>query len=179
MVLLNQLIINLPISILTVPYNMKLNDNALPYYCLPLQLISIYILEDIIFYTIHRLLHTQFLYKHIHYIHHEWNIPVAMRTLHSHPLEHLFSNVIPVILCGYICRLDWICYNIWTNIALINAIITHSNYNFNNFGIGHDNHHKYRVCYFGTSGLLDYIFNTELCPKPKTNKEIDEQYIIM
>lgn len=161
MVLFNQLIIDLPISIIITPYNMKLNDNALPYSNLIWQIPLILILEDCLFYIGHRSLHNPFLYKHIHSIHHEWTIPVAMRTIYAHPIEHLMCNIMPLLISGHLCRLDWFCYNILLLTGLINAILVHSDYKLNGYGEQHDNHHKYRTCNYGVLGIMDQLFGTE------------------
>lgn len=40
---------------------------------------------DIGFYLIHRLMHTKYLYKTIHKIHHEWKAPVGIIAIYAHP----------------------------------------------------------------------------------------------
>lgn len=161
LVILNQVIVNLPVSLLCVPFNMDLNKNALPYYCLPLQIIGIYFIEDVLFYSFHRLIHCKLLYKYIHSIHHEWNVPVVISTIYCHPIEHLCGNILPIMITGHLFRLDWVSYNIWLNIASINALIVHSDYNIYNFGKSHNEHHKYRTCHYGTGCIMDYLFGTD------------------
>ena len=141
-------------------YNKQLTANSLDYKYLPIQIIGIIIGEDIIFYTVHRTLHIKILYKYIHCIHHEWTAPVAVRALYAHPIEHFLGNICPVIITGYLFRLDWLCFNIWLNIATINALFVHSDFDFGGFGEGHDKHHKYRKCQYGALGLVDHIMGT-------------------
>ena len=45
-----------------------------------------------------RFLHHPRLYKHIHKKHHEWTAPIGIVALYSHPIEHVFSNLVPVAL---------------------------------------------------------------------------------
>lgn len=163
LVICNQLFVNVPFSLLLTPFNKKLNDYALPYIYLPFQIIGILLVEDVIFYAVHYAIHTKFLYKHIHAIHHEWTAPVAVRALYSHPIEHICGNVLPVLITGYMFRLDWFCYNIWFNMATFNALIVHSDYNICGFGEGHDKHHKYRKYQYGALGVVDMLLGTYYC----------------
>jgi hypothetical protein len=56
--------------------------------------------------------------------------------------------------------LDWICYNIWLNLATFNALLVHSDFDIYGFGKGHDKHHKYRKCQYGVLGVMDYLCGT-------------------
>lgn len=160
LVICNQLFVNIPVGLLVSPYNKKLNNNALPIKYLPLQVIAILLVEDVIFYAVHYAIHNKFLYKHIHSIHHEWTASVAVRAVYAHPIEHLCGNILPVLITGHIFRLNWISYNIWVNIATINALIVHSDYYIHGFGKGHDKHHKYRKYQYGALGIVDILMGT-------------------
>jgi len=51
------------------------------------------IMEDIMFFGAHRLLHFPFLYK-FHKVHHEYKVTVTIAALHSHLIEFLISNAL-------------------------------------------------------------------------------------
>lgn len=51
------------------------------------------IMEDIMFFGAHRLLHFPFFYK-FHKVHHEYKITVTIAALHSHIIEFLISNTL-------------------------------------------------------------------------------------
>lgn len=61
------------------------------------QLVIMHILEDLMFFSAHWLLHQPFLYK-FHKIHHEYTTTVSIAGLHSHIVEFLLSNSIPVAI---------------------------------------------------------------------------------
>ena len=60
-----------------------------------LQITFFMIVEDSTFYWAHRFLHTPFLYKHLHKKHHEFNVTIGIAAEYAHPLEFIFSNIVP------------------------------------------------------------------------------------
>ena len=56
------------------------------------------IIDDTLFYWIHRLFHIPFFYKLFHKKHHEYNNTVGIAAIYAHPIEYLFGNLLPVVL---------------------------------------------------------------------------------
>jgi len=160
-VLFNQLIVTYPL--------MELFDESL--FCLENEwniiswiyyLIRMVLIEEILFYYIHRLLHNKWAYKYIHNYHHLWSEPISVMTISTHPVEHLLSNVAPLAVSSI--GVPYNIIQVWIGISTLNAIIDHSGYYIfihPNDG-AHDLHHRYRTCNFGVIGLLDYLHGTNL-----------------
>lgn len=127
-------------------------------------LVVSYLIFDVSFYTLHRLLHSKYLYKRIHKIHHEWKSPIGVAGIYAHPTEHLITNMGstvlgPLILSSNVCTL-WI----WVAITTITTITDHSGYHFPFLKSPefHDHHHVFFTECYGTAGLMDFIFRTDV-----------------
>jgi sterol desaturase/sphingolipid hydroxylase (fatty acid hydroxylase superfamily) len=53
------------------------------------------LMEDLCFYCSHSTLHRPVFYSWIHKYHHEHKVPTVLASIHAHPIEFYFGNVVP------------------------------------------------------------------------------------
>ncbi|KAI4462903.1 sterol desaturase [Holotrichia oblita] len=166
-VIFNQTVVATPLAIIfyyAMKYRGVTNVRELPtFHWVLLELAMDILLEEIGFYYSHRILHSKYLYKYIHKQHHEWTAPIAVTAIYCHPLEHIFSNLIPpflgVFVMGSHVATSWL----WFSLAILSTLNAHSGYHLPFFPSpeAHDFHHlKFNQC-FGVLGLLDRIHGTD------------------
>ncbi|KAK5619058.1 Fatty acid hydroxylase domain-containing protein 2 [Crenichthys baileyi] len=121
------------------------------------------ILEEILFYYTHRLFHHPSLYKHFHKQHHEWTAPIGVVSIYAHPLEHVISNMLPVVIGPVVLGSHITTTSMWYCVALVSTTISHCGYHlpFLPSPEFHDFHHlRFNQCY-GVFGILDRLHSTD------------------
>lgn len=134
------------------------------------QVLLFIIVDDALFYVMHRLLHTRYLFRTIHAIHHRTHAPWALAAHYMHPLEFLLISALvlagPIALGAHVVTL-WI----WVVIRQFEAADGHSGYCFPfnpatlfpsyDGALYHDYHHaRVHGNYAGFLSYLDAIFGT-------------------
>lgn len=166
-VLVNQILVGIPFGVICF-YVMKFRKYdgifELPTLHWVLLELSVFILiEEIGFYYSHRLLHHPKIYKYIHKRHHEWTSPIAITSIYCHPVEHIFSNLLPPflgpLLMGSHTATSWL----WFTLAILSTLNAHSGYHFPFFPSpeAHDFHHLKFNQNYGVLGVLDRIHGTD------------------
>lgn len=135
------------------------------------------LVNDTLFYWGHRLLHHKSIYKYVHAQHHSFKVNVGVSSEYAHPLEHLFSNLVPVagnMIMGTHIIVFWA----WLIFRVGEIVDTHSGYEFKwspygmfNFQGGadrHEFHHSHEHaskgscgCYGSFTMFWDWICNTD------------------
>merc|ERR1740121_924329 len=56
------------------------------------------LMNEVLFFHAHRFLHeNKRMYAAIHKLHHTWTSPVSLVAIYCHPLEHILSNLTPIL----------------------------------------------------------------------------------
>lgn len=121
------------------------------------------LVEEIGFYYSHRALHSKFVYKYIHKKHHEWTAPIAVTAIYAHPIEHIFSNLVPVFAGLFIMGSHIATAYLWYSLAILATLHSHSGYHlpFLPSPEFHDYHHLKFTQNFGVLGVLDRLHGTD------------------
>ncbi|XP_054158950.1 fatty acid hydroxylase domain-containing protein 2-like [Oppia nitens] len=116
--------------------------------------------NEIGFYYTHRLVHYGPLYRLIQ--DHRWQAPVAISSFYCHPIEHVFSNIMPVFMGPFVMNSHILIQWLWYGTAVFVSLTHHSGYHFPCMISSeyHDYHHLKFNQNFGTIGLLDWIHGT-------------------
>eukprot|EP01100_Stratorugosa_tubuloviscum_P010706 TRINITY_DN461_c2_g1_i1.p1 TRINITY_DN461_c2_g1~~TRINITY_DN461_c2_g1_i1.p1 ORF type:complete len:284 (-),score=91.13 TRINITY_DN461_c2_g1_i1:75-926(-) len=170
-VLFNQLFIGLPITLLThivlkrFDFNVSISNQIPSISIIAIHFFGCVTIEEILFYYSHRFLHSKLMYIPVHKMHHTFNAPVGAAAEYAHPIEFIFSNLLPVILGPFLLHSHVIVLWIWLIIAISSTVNSHSGYDFpgNPFASTrfHDFHHSSPNSNYGSIGILDYIHKTD------------------
>jgi len=129
-------------------------------------LVGFILIEEVLFYYSHRALHYGPIYPYIHKIHHQFKAPFGPAAEYAHPIELIFSNILPLMAGPLILRPHVLVSWLWYGIGIIGTISHHSGYKFP-FLVGgldplfHDYHHYSFVCNFGLLGIFDWLHGTD------------------
>ncbi|CAA7406359.1 unnamed protein product [Spirodela intermedia] len=170
--------VNFPVMIVSYPIfrsmGMRITLPLPPWKVVLSQIVFYFILEDFIFYWGHRVLHTKWLYKHVHSVHHEYATPFGLTSEYAHPAEILFlgfATILGPALTGPHLFTLWL----WMVLRVLETVEAHCGYHFpwslSNYipfyggADFHDYHHRVLYTksgnYSSTFTYMDWLFGTD------------------
>jgi sterol desaturase/sphingolipid hydroxylase (fatty acid hydroxylase superfamily) len=100
---------------------------------------------ELAFFYTHRLMHTsEWLWTHVHCVHHSWPAPIALCCIYAHPIEFMMGNI-PVVMLGPLLMGShltvWV---LWSVLAIADTCIAHSGWHLplQHSPEAHDYHHS-------------------------------------
>jgi len=105
-------------------------------------------LEDVLFYIVHRLMHTGALYR-FHRHHHKWQNVHAGIAFDASSVEHILCNVLPVVLLGMFCGLGFRGMVSWFMLSTWGSVSAHGDVTCN-----HAEHHRRPSYNYGTGVMI-------------------------
>ena len=96
------------------------------------QIMFCMLIEDITFYFSHRLLHHPKIYPSIHKIHHENKVNFCLAAFHTHPIEYIFGNILPMVMGPAFLwhRIHRASVFGWYFVRIVETLECHSGYSF-------------------------------------------------
>jgi len=127
-----------------------------------LKMVLGYIFADVMYYSIHRVLHWRLLYRRIHRFHHEAEQNGPLTALDVHPLEYVFAQMSTELTSGWMvgATLPELCF--LSSVAKIFAMYSHSRSDGKAWisVMEHEAHHRDGRYNLGVTGLMDWVFGT-------------------
>eukprot|EP00940_MAST-03C_sp_MAST-3C-sp2_P002038 g2038.t1 len=155
--LTNQIVVFVPMAFATNYFGaLRISPELPSLYEVVTHIAFFVLLEEIMFYGTHRLLHTNWLYKNVHKVHHQFTQPTALAAVYAHPAEVLLGNVLPLWLSPcIIMRSHIVTWYVWIVVAILGTQYHHCGYRLSPpWDHNPDFHDKHHEAFNGNYGLL-------------------------
>jgi sterol desaturase/sphingolipid hydroxylase (fatty acid hydroxylase superfamily) len=131
-----------------------------PWYYIPIQLLGCMMIEDTMFYWVHRALHHPLLYGRCHKIHHEYKTTIGIASEYAHPIEYVIADAIPFTTGPLLLGLHYYVFWMWMVLRVGETVDGHCGYDFpwspyrllpfSGSADVHDFHHSHNMGNFAT-----------------------------
>lgn len=144
-----------------------------PWWSVLLNLVGMGLVAELAFFSTHRWLHTRWLYRHVHRVHHRFRAPTAWSAQYAHPFEYAVGNVLPLGLPMVLLAPDLLTIVLFAVLALLNTQLVHSGYALPAmpWAVPHDLHHYKVSVNYGSLGLMDRLFGSRMRRLPQGQDE--------
>lgn len=118
----------------------------------------------VVFYATHRFLHRPWWMKRVHKVHHEFKTTCAMASEYAHPFEFCTGNFGTLAAGVVLIAPSLPAIYLFAVLSLLTILVHHGGYAlpWATWALPHDWHHHRFKELFGTVGLMDRIFGTDL-----------------
>lgn len=130
--------------------------------------VAFILMEEVMFFYSHKILHLPALYSRFHKIHHEFKQPIALAAGYAHPVEVLIGNTLPLYMQPVIMGAHLSTALLWLLAATVVTQVHHSGFRMPwNLGAQpdfHDFHHHKEgfKSNYGLLGILDWLHGSDL-----------------
>jgi len=123
------------------------------------------VVQEVSFFYVHRWLHEdKKLYAAIHKLHHTWTAPVSLVAIYCHPIEHVVSNMAPLLAGPILCGSHVASIGVFLFLGLVHTTAVHSGYWICDDNGMHDEHHRQFNVNYGVVGIMDVWYGTYKLP---------------
>ena len=126
-------------------------DHGWPY--ILLSVVMLLVVTETLVYWAHRSLHHRWMYKHIHFYHHQFRVTTPWTSVAFHPLDS-FMQAAPTHLCVFLFPMHVAVYavaltylTLWS--VLIHERVTFVRWGLINYTMHHTAHHKFNKYNYG------------------------------
>lgn len=93
--------------------------------CVMMDLLVFFWTHEILVYYSHRVMHHKLIYKYVHKMHHEFNAPVSVTAMYTHPIENFFSSTADIAAFSFTKSHIMTCL-LWMTITALTGLVDHS-----------------------------------------------------
>lgn len=120
-----------------------------------------YVFADVMYYTIHRTLHSKWMYRRIHYIHHEAKEEGHLSSLNVHPVEYAVAQLGTELVSSWVVGAKLVDMWLMSAGAMAFGMYSHSQgFEASVSVMSHAEHHRKGNRNLGVTGMMDWLLGS-------------------